>query len=226
MTGYQHLFRDRREAGIQLAGALRHLAPLHPLVLALPRGGVPVAFEVAQALQADLDLLFVRKLGAPGYEELGIGAVVDGAEPQLVLNEEVVRQLAPSPNYIRAEMQRQLGEIERRRQAYMGNEAPIPIEGRTVIVVDDGIATGGTVKAALKGVRKAGPARLILAVPVAPQDTIEALEGECEEIVCLAQPYPFLAVGVHYARFDQTSDDEVVRLLAAARAARRQGGGQ
>ncbi len=222
MIGYQHQFRDRQEAGIELARALMHLAPTHPLVLALPRGGVPVAFEVAKALDADLDLLFVRKLGAPGYEELGIGAVVDGADPQLVLNEDVVRQLAPSPNYIRAEMRRQLAEIERRRDTYLGGEAPIAVAGRTVIVVDDGIATGGTVKAALKGLRKAGPARLILAVPVAPQETIAALGGECDEIVCLAQPHPFLAVGAHYARFDQTSDDEVVQLLAAARAARQQ----
>lgn len=223
MIGYQHQFRDRREAGIQLAEALKHLAPTHPLVLALPRGGVPVAFEVARALEADLDLLFVRKLGAPGYEELGIGAVVDGTDPQLVLNEDVVRQLAPSPNYIRAEMRRQLGEIERRRHAYLGGTAPTAVSGRTVIVVDDGIATGGTVKAALKGLRKAGPARLILAVPVAPQESIAALGAECDEIVCLAQPYPFFAVGAHYARFDQTSDEEVVRLLAAARAARKQG---
>lgn len=225
MIGYQHQFRDRHEAGIQLAGALMHLAPTHPLVLALPRGGVPVAFEVARALDADLDLLFVRKLGAPGYEELGIGAVVDGADPQLVLNEDVVRQLAPSPNYIRAELRRQLGEVERRRHAYLGGAAPIAIAGRPVIVVDDGIATGGTVKAALKGLRNAGPARLVLAVPVAPQESIAALGAECDEIVCLAQPYPFYAVGAHYARFDQTSDDEVARLLARARVGRERGGG-
>lgn len=217
MIDRKPLFADRQQAGVRLASELAHLASSRPLVLALPRGGVPVAFEVAKALDADLDLLFVRKLGAPGYEELGIGAVVDGADPQLVLNEEVVRQLAPSPNYIRAEMRRQLAEIERRRHAYLGGAAPLAVAGRTVILVDDGIATGGTVKAALKGVRKVHPARLVLAVPVAPPETIATLRSECDEIVCLAQPSPFFAVGAHYARFDQTSDEEVVRLLAAAR---------
>jgi putative phosphoribosyl transferase len=222
MVGYRHIFRDRREAGQWLSDRLGHLASSDPLVLALPRGGVPVAFEVARALDADLDLLFVRKLGAPGYEELGIGAVVDGADPQLVLNEEVVRQLAPSPNYVRSEMQRQLAEIERRRHAYLGNRAPMPVDGRTVILVDDGIATGGTVKAALKGLRKAHAGRIILAVPVAPASSVAELRGECDELICLAQPDPFFAVGAHYVAFDQTSDEEVVRLLDDAREARRQ----
>jgi putative phosphoribosyl transferase len=216
-------FEDRREAGRRLAEALIHLAPERPLVLALPRGGVPVAFEVAQALGAELDLLFVRKIGAPGYAELGIGAVVDGADPQLVLNESVMRQLAPNPNYIRSEMQRQLGEIERRRAAYLGGIPPIDAARRTVILVDDGVATGGTVKAALKGLRKVGPARLVLAVPVAPQDVLVELVGECDEIICLASPEPFYAVGAHYDDFRQTSDEEVVRLLDQAR--RTAGGG-
>lgn len=217
MPGNQPEFLDRREAGIRLAAALRHLASAHPVVLALPRGGVPVAFEVADALGAKLDLLFVRKIGAPGYAELGIGAVVDGADPQLVLNEDVMRQLAPSPEYLRAEMRRQLVEIERRRQTYTGGVPPIELAGRTVIIVDDGIATGGTIKAALKGVRKVHPARLILAVPVAPRESIAELRSECDEIVCLAQPDPFYAVGAHYADFTQTSDEEVVELLRRAR---------
>ncbi len=217
MIGRHAEFRDRREAGQRLAQALTQLAGAHPLVLALPRGGVPVAFEVAAALDAELDLLFVRKLGAPGYEELGIGAVVDGEEPQLVLNEDVVRELAPSPNYIRSEMQRQLAEIERRRQTYLHGVPPIEVTRRTVILVDDGIATGGTVKAGLRGLRKLNPARLVLAVPVAPPDTIATLVSECDEFVCLAQPEPFLAVGAHYDRFDQTSDEEVVQLLHEAR---------
>ncbi|AMK26275.1 phosphoribosyltransferase [Sphingobium sp. TKS] len=211
------LFHDRRDAGIHLAKTLAHHVSSRPLILALPRGGVPVAFEVARALQADLDLLFVRKLGAPGYEELGIGAVVDGADPQLVLNEDVVRQLGPTPEYIRAEMRRQLAEIDRRRKAYLGDRDPLPVAGRTVIVVDDGIATGGTIKAALKGIGKAHPARLILAVPVAPAEALASLRDECDEVICLYEPYPFYAVGAHYVVFDQTSDAEVVRLLDAAR---------
>ncbi|MCB4860412.1 phosphoribosyltransferase [Sphingobium sp. PNB] len=216
MAGHKPEFHDRRAAGRRLAAVLAPLAAAHPLVLGLPRGGVPVAFEVAKALDAELDLLFVRKIGAPGYEELGIGAVVDGAEPQLVLDEDIVRQLAPSPNYIRTEMQRQLAEIERRRSSYVGGRAPVEVAGRTVIVIDDGIATGGTVKAALKGLRKNRPARLVLGIPVAPGDSIAEISPECDDIVCLARPEPFHAVGAHYAVFDQTTDEEVVRLVREA----------
>ncbi len=217
MFGKSFLFDDRKEAGIKLAARLTDYAPAHPLILALPRGGVPVAFEVAKALDAQLDLLIVRKIGAPGYEEFGIGAVVDGANPQIVLNEEVVRQVGASPDYIRAEMQRQLAEIERRRAAYCGEQQPIAIEGRTVIVIDDGIATGGTMKAALHGIRRSAPARLVLAVPVAPASTIQALGADCDEIICLATPEPFGAVGAFYRDFRQTDDAEVIDLLDRAR---------
>lgn len=212
------LFRDRRDAGRRLAMALGRFVGRAPLVLALPRGGVPVAYEVARSLHAPLDLLLVRKIGAPGHEEYGIGAVIDGADPQLVLNEDAVRAVAPSPDYIRLEMRRQVAELERRRRAYLGDREPPDLRGRTVIVVDDGIATGGTMKAALRGARKSDPQWLVLAVPVAPREAIDMLRTECDEIVCLATPDPFYAVGGWYANFDQTGDEEVKTLLHHAEA--------
>jgi putative phosphoribosyl transferase len=187
------------------------------VVLALPRGGVPVAFEVAQALRAPLDLIFVRKIGAPGHAEYGLGAVVDGAHPQVVLNEEALSLLNVPPGYIEEETQRQLKEIERRRQHYLAGRQPVDVAGRIAIVVDDGIATGGTVRAALKGLSRAWPARLILAVPVAPRDTIERLKAEADEVICLMTPEPFYAVGEHFDDFSQTSDREVTTLLDEAR---------
>ncbi|TNE39816.1 MAG: phosphoribosyltransferase [Sphingomonadales bacterium] len=207
------LFRDRRAAGRRLAMALGRFAPMAPVILALPRGGVPVAYEIATSLHAPLDLLLVRKIGAPGNEEYGIGAVIDGADPQLVLNEEAMKRLAPGPDYIRAEMHRQLAELERRRRAYLGERPPPSLSGRTVILVDDGIATGGTMKAALQGARKARPERLILAVPVAPRETLETLRDTCDEVICLATPHPFYSVGACYTNFDQTDDEEVQTLL-------------
>lgn len=216
----EETFRDRRDAGLQLAAALTRFKDEQPVILALPRGGVPVAFEVARALDAELDLLLVRKIGAPGHEELAIGAVVDGAEAQLVLNREIIALAAPPPGYIEAQKKRQLAEIERRRQLYRGAEQPVDLKGRTVIVIDDGIATGATVKAALRGVRQNEPRRLILAVPVAPPETLEKLTPECDEIVCLSAPAWFNAVGSHYADFAQTTDEEVMSLLAQAKAQR------
>jgi putative phosphoribosyl transferase len=211
------LFRDRRDAGRQLAAALARYRQCRPVVLALPRGGVPVGFEVAKALAAPLDVVLVRKIGAPGHEELGLGAIVDGHDPQLVLNDDVIRSVMPPPGYIEAEKQRQLHEIERRRRSYVGDRPAVAVADRTAIVVDDGIATGGTMKAALRGLRRNRPASLVLAVPVAPADSLGELAAECDDIICLATPEPFYAVGLHYRDFTQTEDDEVIRLLAEAR---------
>jgi len=213
------LFGDRREAGRRLAAELGKLALDDPLVLALPRGGVPVAFEVARALDAQLDLLIVRKIGAPGHEEFGIGAVVDGADPQCVMNNDIVRMIRPDPDRVRIEIDRQLAELERRRRAYLGDAEPVSVTGRTVIAVDDGIATGGTVKAALMAIRRNDPAELILAVPVAPPDSLAALAPLCDRIVCPYRPDPFYAVGVHYRDFRQVDDAEVIDLFTRSRRA-------
>jgi putative phosphoribosyl transferase len=210
------LFADRQDAGRRLALAVAALELDDPVVLALPRGGVPVAFEVVKALHAPLDLLLVRKLGAPGHEEYGIGAVVDGADPQIVLNEQAMGIIDPPAAYIDAEVQRQLVELERRRKAYLGSRDAMPVEGRTVVVVDDGIATGSTITVAVRALRKAGAERIVVAVPVAPTDAISALRPEVDDLVCLATPEPFHAVGPHYADFGQTTDQEVIDLLNAA----------
>lgn len=214
------VFADRHEAGRRLVPALSKFKDRNPIVLALPRGGVPVAFEVAQALNAPLDVVLVRKIGAPGHEELGLGAIVDGAHPQVVMNEEIVRAVQPPSAYLEGETSRQLAEIERRRRIYRGGEAPLAVSGRTVIVVDDGIATGGTMKAVLKALSNAKPARLVLAIPVAPADSIASLSADADEIICLSTPDPFFAVGMHYRDFRQTSDDEVIQLLRRASLAR------
>lgn len=214
-------FEDRRDAGRQLAAALARLGETEPLVLALPRGGVPVAFEVARALEAPLDLLMVRKIGAPGQEELGLGAVVDGAVPQVVLNEEVLAEVRPPPGYIEQQTARELAEIRRRRDVYLRGRPALPVRGRTIILVDDGIATGGTVRAALQALRRAEAGRIVLAVPVAAQEALDRLAQEADAVVCLAAPADFRAVGFAYRRFDQTSDAEVIRLLDASAAAGR-----
>lgn len=219
MIGGGPIFADRRDAGRRLAQAARDYAAEDAVVLALPRGGVPVAYEVAEALDAPLDLLFVRKIGAPGHPEYGLGAVVDGSDPQVVMNEWAATQLLVPRSYIEREKRRELQEIERRRKAYLGDRAPIPVRGRAVIVVDDGIATGGSIRAALKALRKAQTRRLMLAVPVAPPDVLDSLRSEADEIICLATPEPFYAVGPWYADFTQTTDNEVVELLDRARRA-------
>jgi putative phosphoribosyl transferase len=211
-----HVFADRTEAGRQLAERLARFKTEQPLVLALPRGGVPVGFEVAQALDAPLHLILVRKIGAPMQPELAIGAVVDGDQPETVLNRDLVDDLQISERYLEGERARQLEEIERRRRLYGSGRAKIEVRDRTAIVVDDGIATGATMEAALHAVRRAGPRRLVLAVPVAPPETIARLRPQVDEIECLIMPDYLGAIGMFYADFRQLSDGEVVALLERA----------
>ena len=209
-------FANRREAGHELALAVEALGLSDPVVLALPRGGVPVGFEVAKLLRAPLDILLVRKIGAPGNKEYGIGALVDGPSPQIVIDQEAARMVGADQAYIEREVAHQLAEVERRRAAYRTG-APAALKGRTVVVVDDGIATGGTVRAALQALAKAEAGSVILAVPVAPRSALRDFAGLCDKIVFLVTPEPFYAVGVHYRDFDQTEDAEVVHLLAEAK---------
>jgi putative phosphoribosyl transferase len=220
------IFADRRTAGRQLAARLHNLRQDEPLVLALPCGGVPVGFEVAQELDAPLDVLLVRKIGVPWQPELALGAVVDGADPQVLINEGLASELAIERSYIASETARQLSEIERRRRIYLGDRPPPALSGRTIIIVDDGIATGSTARAALRAVRKAGARRIVLAVPVAPEDTINQLRAEVDGIFCLLSPSPFIAVGAHYGEFPQLADADVIALLAARHQALRRSPGQ
>lgn len=209
-------FADRVAAGRALGSRLAALGLADPVVLALPRGGVPVGLEVARALNAPLDLLLVRKIGVPWQPELAVGAVMDGAEPVLVIEPHVQAEAGIDPQYVEQRALQELKEIERRRALYLAQRTPEPVAGRTAIVVDDGIATGTTMRAALRGLRKRRPARLVLAVPVAPPETIDSLRGEVDDVVCLAQPEPFGAIGYFYLDFHQLSDDEVIALMRQA----------
>jgi putative phosphoribosyl transferase len=213
-------FADRKQAGRELAGHLVRMHFAQPIVvLALPRGGVPIGTEVARALKAPLDLLLVRKIGTPWQPELAVAAVVDGTPPDIVIDEEVQRSADIGIDYIEAQAEQELREIRRRRLVYLRGRPPVDVEGCTAIVVDDGIATGTTMRAALKALRRRRPARLVVAVPVAPPDTIEALMSEADQVVCLEQPEPFHAVGLHYVEFHQVGDDEVLAALDALNAA-------
>jgi len=211
-----HIFADRVEAGRSLAAKLVEKKYEKPVVLALPRGGVPVAAEVAKALGAPLDIVLVRKIGVPYQPELAVAAVVDGDHPELVINEDVRRLAHVSNEEIERAKARELVEIERRRALYLQGRARVPISGATVIVIDDGIATGATVRAALKALRRGKPKKLVLAVAVAPPDTVAKLRPEVDEIVCLETPEPFYAIGLYYRDFGQVSDQQVVALLAEA----------
>ncbi|NNL86065.1 MAG: phosphoribosyltransferase [Myxococcales bacterium] len=210
------MFEDRREAGERLAKELLYLADRDPVVLALPRGGVPIGVEVARTLGAPLDLLLVRKIGAPGQPELAIGAVVDGERIDIVVNEEIAATMGLSASFVRERGKQQVEEIERRRRLYLEGRQRYDVRNRTAVVVDDGIATGATVRAALRGVRRREPQHLILAVPVAPPDTLDSLRSEVDEIVCLEMPFDFGAIGRFYRDFRQLSDQDVAALLDEA----------
>ena len=209
-------FADRDEAGRRLADKLLHLKDRQPVVLALPRGGVAVGFEIAQALDAPLDIVLVRKIGVPWQPELALGAVTDGASPEIFIDRDLATSLDIPDSYIEQETTRQLDEIERRRKSYCEGRPALEFAGRTAIVVDDGIATGATMRVALQAVRRRGAAWLVLAVPVAPPDTLAALREGADEAVCLETPIGLGAIGFHYRDFHQMSDAEVTDLLARA----------
>ncbi len=224
MTGRSRVFADRRDAGRALAAGvaayLRDLppAPGRPLVLALPRGGVPVGFEVADVVDADLDVTVVRKIGAPGRPELGVGAVAEDEEA--VFDDRHLAHLRLRRQELTSTVEEEIAELRRRVRRYRGDRPAPRVGDRVVIVVDDGLATGATARAALRSLRRGGPRRLVMAVPVCAADAASALAGEADAVLCVARPEPFRAVGAWYADFTQTTDDEVVSLLARARAAR------
>jgi putative phosphoribosyl transferase len=210
-------FTDRHQAGRLLAKRLAHLKGEHPIVLALPRGGVPVGYEIARALAAPLDLVLVRKIGAPDQPELAIGAVADGEQPELVTDPQLAAWLAVPAGYLEAVKARELKEIERRRRLYFGDRPAVEVRGRAAILVDDGIATGATMLAAVRATRRRAPSRLVVAVPVASPDTLERMQQEADEVVCLDTPTDFMAVGQFYRHFPQLEDEEVIDLIDAAR---------
>ena len=204
------MFRDRVDAGRRLADALAHLEGEDVVVLGVPRGGVEVAAEVAAVRGWPLDIVIPRKVGAPSNPELGLGAIAPGVR---VLDDRMIRSLRVSEDYLEREIAAQEEEIRRRTEAYRGGRPPVPIAGRVAVVVDDGVATGGTAVASVRWARAAGASRVILAVPVTPREAVARLSKEADEVVALATPEPFFAVGQWYERFPQTDDDEVVHLL-------------
>ncbi len=207
------LFQDRKDAGRQLAAALQNLKGLDCVVLALPRGGVPVASEVAKMLRAPLDLLLVRKIGAPQHPELAIGSVIDGGTPIIVRDSELIRLTGTSSKAFDEICARELAEIERRRKFYLGDRKPVTLAGKIAIIIDDGLATGNTMRAALHAARLRNPRTLIMAVPVAPRGIFENFRDDADKIVCLATPEPFDAVGYFYHDFRPTTDGEVIQLM-------------
>lgn len=216
-------FANRLEAGQRLADALERFRGENTVVVALPRGGVEVAFPIAQHLNAPLTLVLIRKIGVPVQPELAMGAIVDGDKPIIVRNDDVIRHGRIPQATFDAAAQRELEEIHRRHALYLGGRPAIGIEGRTAIVVDDGIATGATVRAAIAGLRGRNPRKIVLAVPVAPEDALDVLRREVDELICL-EPLSLLgAISLSYRRFPQLTDDDVIRLLDAAEIAPKEG---
>jgi putative phosphoribosyl transferase len=207
------MFTDRRQAGYRLLEKLGPLDPANTVVLALPRGGVPVADVIAEALAAPLDMVFVRKVGVPGHPELAVAAVTNGSDPKVTINDDVARMVGLDLHDISLLAARELPEIRRQRETYLREAVSVPRAGKTVLVVDDGLATGATMRAALRSVREDHPAHLIAAVPVAPGEMIAALEKECDDVICLECPAEFRAVGLHYRDFGQVSDEAVSQIV-------------
>ena len=209
-------FRDRPEAGRLLAEAIAEKGYADPVVLALPRGGIPIAIQVARALAAPMDLILVRKIGVPSQPELAAGAIVDGGEPETIYNDDVIAMTGLTRDRVDELGKRQLEEIERRRALYLKDRPAVSVAGRTAIVVDDGIATGATARAALHAMRRKQARKVVLAVPVGPSDTLASFAGEADEVICLSEPAPFYAIGIHYLDFRQLDDDDVIELMAEA----------
>ncbi|MCH8822366.1 MAG: phosphoribosyltransferase [Planctomycetes bacterium] len=207
------MFTDRHDAGQQLGRLLLHLKEQQPIVLALPRGGVIVGAEVAKMLNAPLDVLVVRKLGAPNHAELAIGAVTNGEHPQRILNKNILSRIRISASYLEDETNRQLLEVKRLQELYRQGRTALAVASRTVIVVDDGIATGATVRAGIKALRQMNVSCIVLGAAVAPQETIKSLSLEVDELVCPLTPTSFTAVGLFYKNFEQTTDAQVIEAL-------------
>jgi putative phosphoribosyl transferase len=215
-AGHAERFADRREAGAALAAELQHLASDDVVILALPRGGVPVAYEVARRLGAPMDVFVVRKLGMPGYPELAMGAIASGGVH--VMNDDVLTLYRPTASAIEAVTREERAELERRERAYRDGRPLAPVKGRVGILVDDGLATGSSMRAAVLAVRRLHPARVVVAVPVGAREACDTLREIADDVVCLSMPKPFSSVGTWYVDFSQTTDQEVRQLLAAHRA--------
>ncbi len=211
------MYRDRQEAGRELAGELAGLNLVDPVILALPRGGVPVAAEVARALKAPLDVVIVRKVGAPGNAELAVAAIVDGNPPDIVLNREIIEAYDLDDEALRHLVSGARPELERRRRVYRNGRQARSISGKTAVLVDDGAATGATMKVAIRAMRRRSPKEVIVALPVAPPEAIAELTREADRVICLRQPARFRALGYHYQHFPQLTDDEVVEALRKAK---------